>query len=167
MLSISLALGVGLTGDAVGTPPVPPPTGGTTVVTTPENRIEIVSGADPVEINVTEPAAYAGTYLVSQADLAAGPVNLVPPALSAAAGVGQTMQYTPGLWAFDTARGSVVVSGQWLRDGVDIAGATTISYMVQEADLGTALTVREVAVQIGQPMQTQVSAPVPIAPGGN
>lgn len=161
MLSISLALGVGLVGDVVGAPPLPPPAQ-TTVMTTANNQIEVVSGLDPVEIIVTAPAVYAGTYLVSQADLAAGPVNLVPPALSAAADVGQTMQYLPGLWAYDAARGAIVVLGQWVRDDVDIAGATETTYDIQAADIDTVLHVREVAMQIGQTAQVQVSAPVPI-----
>lgn len=161
MLSISLALGVGLGTEAAGVPPLPPPAE-TIVVTTPDNQIEVISGADPVEIIVTAPAIYAGTYSVLQADLAAGPVNLVPPQLSVAAEVGESMGYTPGLWAFDAARGSVLVAGQWLRDDVDIAGATGTSYDVQEADLETQLRVREVAMQIGQTAQVQVSTPVSI-----
>lgn len=164
MLSISLALGVGLGTEAAGAPPLPPPVPPveTIVVTTADNQIEIVSDADPVEIVVTAPGVHAGTYSVSQADLAAGPVNLVQPRLSAAAEVGQSMDYVPGLWAFDAARGPIVVSGQWLRDDADIVGATATIYDVQAADLDTQLRVREVAMQIGQTAQVQLSTPVSI-----
>ena len=158
MLSISLALGAGNPdAGAIGAPdPV------SEVVLTSGGVLEVLSNRDPVEITVSAPAAYAGTYSVTQAALAAGPVNLVPARLDAVPAVGQPIGHTPGLWVFDAALPAVVVTLQWQRDGVDIAGETGPAHVLTQDDLGTFLSLRETATQDGGGTQVQASGAVEI-----
>ncbi|WP_299733775.1 sialate O-acetylesterase [uncultured Tateyamaria sp.] len=158
MLSISLALG-GLNPDA-GSIEAPDPV--SEVVLTPGGVLEVLSNLDPVEITVSAPADYAGTYSVTQAALAAGPVNLVPARLDAVPAIGQPIGHMPGLWVFDAALPAAVITVQWQRDGVDIAGETAPSYVLTSGDLGTSLSLRETATQAGGGTQVQASDAVGI-----
>jgi hypothetical protein len=61
------------------------------------------------------------------------PVNIVAPAVTGTATVGQTLSTTDGTW---TGAPAPTFSYQWQRNSVDIAGATSSTYLLVEADIG-------------------------------
>ena len=78
---------------------------------------------------------------------AAAPVAVVAPEVTGKAKVGSTLTATAGEW--DPAE--VTVAYQWLRAGEPIEGATSASYKVTRADVGSALSVRVTATAGGNP----------------
>ena len=63
------------------------------------------------------------------------PVNGVPPVISGSGVVGQTLTVSSGgTWAGGGSR-----TYKWQRDGVDISGATSITYLLVAADSGHAV----------------------------
>lgn len=58
------------------------------------------------------------------------------PAISGMPQVGQTLTATNG-----TIAGGTFASRQWFRDGVPIAGAAGVTYVVQAADIGRVISV--------------------------
>ncbi|MCI0601130.1 MAG: hypothetical protein L0Y60_16760 [Beijerinckiaceae bacterium] len=68
--------------------------------------------------------------------------NTVPPGISGAANVGQTLTASTGSWSSTPAS----FTYQWKRDGVNIAGATVGTYVVQGADVGHLITVVVTAI---------------------
>ena len=109
----------------------------------PDNTLVVNAETGVIDITVTTPVDFAGTYHVDTADLTGGPVNLAPPVISGTGEVGQTLIASSGLWIYDTGAGVPVQSWQWQSDGADIAGATTASYIVQPADVGQGLNIAE------------------------
>lgn len=87
---------------------------------------------------------YDGTFPVTEADFAGGrAVNLIPPKILYSGGPdvildGTVFTRQAGLWAW-YASASPVISGQWHRDGVPIAGATAETYAKTAADDGAGL----------------------------
>ncbi len=75
----------------------------------------------------------------------AAPVATTAPQITGTPKVGKTLTASPGVW--DPA--DVTVAYQWLRGGQPIDGATTASYKVTQADVGTALSVRVTATAEG------------------
>ena len=61
------------------------------------------------------------------------PVNIVAPAVTGTATVGQTLSTTNGTWSGAPAP---TFSYQWQRNGVNIFGATSSTYLLVEADIG-------------------------------
>jgi hypothetical protein len=61
------------------------------------------------------------------------PVNIVAPAVTGTATVGQTLSTTNGTW---TGAPAPTFTYQWQRDGADISGATSSTYLLVEADIG-------------------------------
>jgi len=61
------------------------------------------------------------------------PVNIVAPAVTGTATVGQTLSTTDGTW---TGAPAPTFSYQWQRNSVDISGATSSTYVLVEADIG-------------------------------
>jgi hypothetical protein len=61
------------------------------------------------------------------------PVNIVAPAVTGTATVGQTLSTTDGTW---TGAPAPTFSYQWQRNSVDISGATSSTYLLVEADIG-------------------------------
>ncbi len=110
---------------------------------TPENTLTVTAAPDPIDITVTTPAIFAGTYTADPLDLLDGPVALVPPAIEGVIDTGQTLTARPGLWIYDLAAEPVVQSWQWQRAGVDIPGATSATYVMQTADVNQGLTAVE------------------------
>lgn len=90
------------------------------------------------------------------------PVNTSPPAVSGAAQVGQTLVASPGTWT-----GSTALAFQWQScdsagDGCfDIVGATSGSYPLTTADLGTRIRVTVTATGDGGEASAS-SAPTPL-----
>lgn len=117
-------------------------------------ELEINGATGAVTITMTSPAIYAtynagngpGVFTFSGADLASGPVNLVPPQVidDGTPAEGETLTLTPGLWVYEPDNGGLESANyQWQRNGVDIAGATAASYTLVSADAGTDVRVRE------------------------
>ena len=88
-----------------------------------EASFAAAEGEGELVLTVTEPPAYAGEYRISAADLATGPVNLVPPQIAGTPAPGGALTVVPGLWAHDEAAGPVTFSRQWMRGDVPIDGA--------------------------------------------
>lgn len=61
------------------------------------------------------------------------PVNIVAPAVTGTATVGQTLSTTDGTW---TGAPAPTFSYQWQRNNVNISGATSSTYLLVEADIG-------------------------------
>jgi hypothetical protein len=61
------------------------------------------------------------------------PVNIVAPAVTGTATVGQTLSTTNGTW---TGAPAPTFAYQWQRNGVNIAGATNSTYVLVNADAG-------------------------------
>lgn len=67
---------------------------------------------------------------------AAAPVNLIKPAISGVAQVGQVLTAYPGQWS-----GAPAFAYQWKNEGVNLAGATHPTYTLQASDSGDTITV--------------------------
>lgn len=124
------------------------------LTTTADGEIELDGATGVVTVTVTSPSWYAnydagngpGVFTFDSADLANGPVNLVPPKVAVlndadASGtltVGDTVGIAdppnddsyPGLWVYDPANGTPTVTYQWQQDNqgdgnfTDLAGET-------------------------------------------
>ncbi|MFF0911805.1 S8 family serine peptidase [Microbacterium enclense] len=89
----------------------------------------------------------------------APPTIVEAPTVSGTAKLGRTLTATPGTWN----PADVTVAHQWLRNGEPIAGATSKTYRVQRADLGTVLSVRVTATAEGNALTgTADSAGTPV-----
>ena len=108
-----------------------------------DNTLEVTAANEPVEITVTEPDVFAGTYTFDAATLFSGPVGLVAPRVSGVFAVGEQVVAEPGLWAVSTEAGTPVKGYQWLRGGTAIAGATNPAYTLVAADLPGGISVVE------------------------
>ena len=111
--------------------------------TQPDNTITVDALTGVVDITVTDPAGFAGTYQADLADLAGGPVNLAAPAVLGTTGEGDLLSAAGGLWIYDLTGAPVSRGWQWRRAGTDIPGATGADYTVQPADAGAAISVAE------------------------
>jgi hypothetical protein len=74
------------------------------------------------------------------------PINSVLPAITGTTTVGQTLTCSTGTWSR-----SPTFARQWMRDGVDIPGATASTYLLVSADLGKKLRCRVTATSSGVP----------------
>ncbi len=81
------------------------------------------------------------------------PVNQTPPALSGTGRIGELVTATPGVWL-----GAVSITGQWMRDGIEIAGAQSLSYTPGPADDLSALSYVETALNSIGPDMAQSAA---------
>ncbi len=70
------------------------------------------------------------------------PVNNTAPTISGTATQGQTLTRFVGGWS---GYPSPTLTGNWQRNGVDISGATSSTYLLQAADVGTTIRYREIA----------------------
>ena len=67
------------------------------------------------------------------------------PVISGSVVVGKSLSATTGTWNTS----GLEYSYQWLRNGVDITGATSATYLVDRADIGKRISVRVVAQKTG------------------
>jgi len=145
------------------------------VTQTADNEIELDSATGDVTVTITSPAVYAdydagngpGVFTFDSADLAAGPVNLVPPQIEddGSPAAGETLSITPGLWVYDPDNGGLLaVANQWQSNGVNISGATAATYLLTSAEAGDAVRVRETLTDNGG-NRTANSAAVTVAGG--
>ncbi|MEM1159301.1 MAG: hypothetical protein AAGJ28_00060 [Pseudomonadota bacterium] len=120
-------------------------------------RLEANDGRD---FTVDDPAdVHDGTYHVEPAALAAGPVGLAAPVLSAETTLeaGATLAITPGLFAYDAALGSATVS--YTTNATNAVDASTLAapgLLIDTADAGQSITVTATVTQAGV-MQAQSS----------
>lgn len=67
------------------------------------------------------------------------PANTVAPVISGTAQVGEMLTAPNGTW---TGTPTIVFTYRWRRDGADIAGATSSTYLLITGDLGASITAR-------------------------
>lgn len=127
-----------------------------------ENTLAIIADTGPIDITVTEPAAFAGSYQADVADLAAGPLNLVLPSISGTPEAGQVLTANEGLWISDTSAEPVTQSWQWQRGGADIAGETNATYLMLAGDEAAGIAVVETLTDANS-ARSAASASVPVA----
>jgi hypothetical protein len=87
------------------------------------------------------------------------PVDELPPAISGGESVGSTLVCSEGVWSGHPVP---ALGYQWLREGSAIAGETTNSHVVVEADAGHRLTCKVTAIN-SEGIAFGESAPVAIA----
>ena len=86
---------------------------------------------------------WGSVYGESEAGLTAlegagvGPVNTLAPVISGTAERGETLTSTTGTW---TGTGTITYAYQWKRDGANISGATSSTYVLVIADDNTNIT---------------------------
>lgn len=114
-----------------------------TIDVAPDNTLVVNAETGLIDITVTQPAEFAGTYQADTNDLTGGPINLVLPVVTGEVTDGETLSAADGLWIYDTGAGIPTQSWQWLRNGIDISGATAASYIAQAADEGQEISARE------------------------
>jgi len=142
-----------------------------------------VAGIQSVAFRVTEPGTY-GVALTSPdaseacvegpaALLADAPsaeitlvrtatANLVAPAITGVARVGETLTATPGTW-----QGPMLAySYEWLRSGAAIDGANTSSYTIQPDDVAKQVSVRVTATSPHDSASAVSSATLAVTVGG-
>ncbi|NYG53975.1 Ig-like domain repeat protein [Nocardioides perillae] len=86
------------------------------------------------------------------------PTFTAQPGVTGTHGLGSTLSATLGTWP-----GTTSVGAQWLRDGVPVAGASGLNYVVQAADVGRRLSVLVTAVKPGHETATFTTTPVAVA----
>ena len=96
------------------------------------------------------------TQLVLTPAQVAAPQNTLAPSISGAAQVRQALTGNPGTWT-----GGPLLGVQWLRGGQVISGATGLTYVLQEADLGALVALRITASNAGG---TQVATSAAVWP---
>ena len=77
---------------------------------------------------------------------ASGPVNTVAPVISGTAERGETLTSTTGTW---TGTGIITYTYQWKRNGSDISGATSSTYVLVAADDNANITCLVTATDVG------------------
>ena len=107
-----------------------------------DNTIEI-SAVGELEVTITSPAEFAGTYMIHTNDLFEGPINLVVPDFTGTVADGNTLTAAQGLWVHDTNVADPTTAWQWLVGGVEVPGETGTSYVVQSGDPAAGVSVRQ------------------------
>jgi protocatechuate 3,4-dioxygenase beta subunit len=113
--------------------------------------------AKTISVRVTgSEAGYTSASATSSptAAVTGGALSTVVPTVSGATTFGQTLTAQPGTWG----PGVVALGYQWLRDGVNIPGATTSNYALGAADIGTKLSVQVTGTEFGYTTQSVTSA---------
>lgn len=103
------------------------------------------------------------SYLASKSGVAVTkatiPVNTAVPTISGTLSVGSTLTATTGSWSGTTPYQYTYV---WNRDGSPISGATSSTYVLVTADVGTTVTVTVTATnQIGSTAATSAGSAIP------
>jgi hypothetical protein len=100
-----------------------------------------------VRVEATNAAGLATVFSEPTANvLPANPVNVIAPLITGIYQSGQTLSCSQGSW---TGQGTITYSYQWLRDGVNIGGATASTYEATINDEEKTLTVRVTASNSG------------------
>jgi hypothetical protein len=88
----------------------------------------------------------------------------VPPALSGTAQDGQTLSTTDGTW---TGVPPPTFAYQWFADGVEIPGATSSTYVLTSAEIGTNVSVRVTATNASGSVEALSGTTVDVIAGGS
>jgi surface antigen len=108
-----------------------------------------LEGYDAVRTRVRTTPVAPGTFTVIE-----------PPAVTGTPLPGETLSLDPGSYAPATAD---ELSIAWLRDGLPVAGATSMTYPLTAADLGASLTAQVTVARPGyEPLATQAVATEPV-----
>ena len=113
--------------------------------------------AKSISVRVTgSEAGYTSTSATSSptASVTGGALSTIVPTISGVTTFGQTLTAVPGTWG----PGVVVLGYQWLRDGANIPGATTSTYVLGASDIGTKLSVQVTGTETGYTTQAVTSA---------
>ncbi|MFV0359850.1 hypothetical protein [Tropicimonas sp.] len=116
------------------------------------------------QIVIVQPSAYAGTYTVSDADVAAGPFTLVAPRVSGNTAIGETVTLQPGLYAHSASAGTPDIEVQWIRNGAAIPGQTSGTHTISAEDLAEGLGVRETATNTAGSVAETLTVLLPASP---
>lgn len=137
-------------------------------------RIDNVTASTPAfDLQIIQPARYAGTRTVTPSQMATGPVAHVAPTQSGTGTVGQVLTGDPGLWL--TLADDCYLAYRWTRrttantgeTPVVIAGATGTAYTLTAADQGKTLRFEVVASdQHGERTATATGTAVPAVSTG-
>ncbi|WP_126688196.1 hypothetical protein [Nocardioides ferulae] len=132
---------------------------GTTYVATAEDSTHGLS----VRVTASKTGLPNGTADSTAVTVAAGdaPVASAPPAITGDPEVGETLTASEGTWDLT----GLTFGFQWERDGEPIAGATSSTYQVVEADRGSELTVVVTASKPGYADGTATSDGVDVPEG--
>jgi hypothetical protein len=103
--------------------------------------------------------AYSKIYFIDVVPLR--PINQTTPTISGSVYQGNTLTTTNGTWAGT----SIVYTYQWRRDGANIAGATSQTYVTQEADIGTQVSCLVTATNAAGVVSVGTNALVIVAAG--
>lgn len=147
MSKISIGTGLGHLADLswLGGGDITPPPVASFALILADGTGDIQVGPVQVSVTVTGSTGFDGSYVADISDLANGPVNLVPPALSGLAETGETLTLQAGLWIYEDAGIEPVLGYQWQRDGADISGQVGSSYVIDPSDDDTTLSLVETA----------------------
>ena len=94
--------------------------------------------------------------------LASTALKPATPHISGSAKVGSTLTAKPGTWH----PGTVTLSYQWSRSGVDVDGATASTYALTNADANATITVTVTGSETGYTTDSVTSAPTKAVTGG-
>ncbi len=118
----------------------------TTLVVTATNIVSAVSATSNALGPVISPAV--------------APANTVLPVISGTPTQTQTLLCSTGTW---TGTATITYAYQWCRNGVDIAGATSASYLLVPADVATTTTCRVTATNGGGSVSATSAGVGPVA----
>jgi hypothetical protein len=94
--------------------------------------------------------------------LPVAPSNVFPPSISGLPIVGEVLTRDVGVW---TGTEPITFTTQWLRDGIDIGGATAPTYSPTAADIGTMISVRVTATNAAASVSATSTAVGPVVSG--
>ena len=83
-----------------------------------------------------EATCQAGDVIITATGLTEAPLNSGPPVIDGFNVVGATLTFVTGLWS---GTAPITFAFQWTRNGSPIAGATSGTYVIQQADAGATL----------------------------
>ena len=118
--------------------------------TTIGSEADITTNGTTLTIIIASPSPYAGTYTVTIADLASGPVNIFPAVISGASAYGSTLtEGLPGIWVNDAALGVPTIARKWRAGVADISGATGATYQTIIGQVGQSVNLYETVTDSG------------------
>ncbi|MCW2746948.1 MAG: hypothetical protein JWP10_90 [Nocardioidaceae bacterium] len=97
----------------------------------------------------------------TQAVAVDAPIDDIAPTISGSTSFGSTLTAVAGTWTPSDATLSV----QWQRNGVAVVGATTSTYALTPADIGTRISVVETAIKDGEQASVVSAETAAITPG--
>lgn len=98
-----------------------------------------------IAYDIDGPSTPAGSNIILCRD-GQVPVNVIAPTISGSPLRGSTLTGTNGTWTSDTGITGYIY--QWRRDGIDILGATSITYVTVLDDIGKSITLNVIATDL-------------------